>query len=155
MVKKSNRMPAACWCAWLWLAVLAMAASGCGRSGKQIPNRVPVSGRVTVAGQPLAYGTVQFVPDSPEGHSAMGTIKGGAFTVESAESFPGVVKGSYKVSIVSPQPIDPANRPSDPFSPDANKSNIPKRYGNIETSGLAVDVTGPIRDLTFELKSAE
>ena len=56
-------------------------------------------------------------------------------------------------SIVSPQPIDPSNRPSDPFSPEANKSNIPKRYGNIETSGFTVDVTGPTRDLTFDLKA--
>ena len=130
-----------------------MAASGCGRSSKQIPNRVPVSGWVTIAGEPLAYGTVQLVPDSPEGHSAMATIKAGSFTLASAESFPGVVKGSYKVSIVSPQPIDPSNRPSDPFSPEANKSNIPKRYGNIETSGFTVDVTGPTRDLTFDLKA--
>jgi hypothetical protein len=153
MVKKLNHMQAAFRCVWLWLAVLAMASSGCGRSGRQIPNRVPVSGRVTLAGQPLAYGTVQFVPESPEGHSAMATIKAGSFTLASAESFPGVVKGSYKVSIVSPQPIDPSNRPSDPFSPEANKSNIPNRYGNIETSGLAVEVTAPIRDLTFDLKA--
>jgi hypothetical protein len=153
MVKKLNHMQAAFRCVWLWLAVLAMASSGCGRSGRQIPNRVPVSGRVTLAGQPLAYGTVQFVPESPEGHSAMATIKAGSFTLASAESFPGVVKGSYKVSIVSPQPIDPSNRPSDPFSPEANKSNIPNRYGNIETSGLAVEVNAPIRDLTFDLKA--
>jgi hypothetical protein len=153
MVKKLNHMQAAFRCVWLWLAVLAMASSGCGRSGRQIPNRVPVSGRVTLAGQPLAYGTVQFVPESPEGHSAMATIKAGSFTLASAESFPGVVKGSYKVSIVSPQPIDPSNRPSDPFSPEANKSNIPNRYGNIETSGLAVEVTAPTRDLTFDLKA--
>jgi hypothetical protein len=152
-VKKSNRMQAAFRCVCLWLAVLAIASSGCGRGGRQIPNRVPVSGRVTVAGQPLAYGTVQFVPDSPEGHAAMGTIKGGAFTLQSAESFPGVVKGPYRVSIVSPQPIDPSNRPSDIFSPEANKSNIPKRYTNVETSGLSVDVTGPTRDLTFDLKA--
>jgi hypothetical protein len=153
MVKKSDQMRAAFRCVCLWLTVLAMAFSGCGRGGRQIPNRVPVSGRVTVAGQPLAYGTVQFVPDSPEGHAAMGTIKGGAFTLQSAESFPGVVKGPYRVSIVSPQPIDPSNRPSDPFSPEANKSNIPNRYGNIETSGLAVEVTAPTRDLTFDLKA--
>jgi hypothetical protein len=153
MVKKLNHMQAAFRCVWLWLAVLAMASSGCGRSGRQIPNRVPVSGRVTIAGQPLAYGTVQLVPESPEGHAAMGTIKAGSFTLASAESFPGVVKGSYKVSIVSPQPIDPSNRPSDPFSPEANKSNIPNRYGNIETSGLAVEVNAPIRDLTFDLKA--
>jgi hypothetical protein len=153
VLKKSNRMPAAFWCAWLCITLLAVAASGCGRGGKQIPNRVPVSGRVTLAGQPLAYGTVQFVPESPEGHSAMATIKAGSFTLASAESFPGVVKGSYKVSIVSPQPIDPSNRPSDPFSPEANKSNIPNRYGNIETSGLAVEVTAPTRDLTFDLKA--
>ena len=153
VLKKSNRMPAAFWCAWLCITLLAVAASGCGRSGKQIPNRVPVSGRVTVAGQPLAYGTVQLVPDSPEGHSAMGTIKAGSFTLASAESFPGVVKGRYKVSIVSPQPIDPSNRPSDPFSPEANKSNIPKRYGNIDTSGLAVEVSGPTHNLVFDLQA--
>lgn len=140
-------------CAWLWLAALAVAASGCGRGGKQLPNRVPVSGRVTIAGKPLAYGTVQFVPSTPDGHNAMGVIKGGFFTMLSAESLPGVVKGPYKVSIVSPKPIDESNRPKDPFSPDAWKSNIPKRYANIETSGLAVDIVTPTRDLTFELQA--
>jgi hypothetical protein len=71
----------------------------------------------------------------------------------SAESFPGVVKGTYKVSIVSPKPIDESNRPKNPFSPDAWKSNTPKRYANIETSGLAVDIATPIRDLTFDLQT--
>lgn len=140
-------------CAWLWVAALAVAASGCGRGGKQIPNRVPVAGRVTIAGKPLAYGTVQFVPSTPDGHSAMGVVKNGSFTMLSAESLPGVVKGPYKVSIVSPKPIDESNRPKDPFSPDAWKSNIPKRYANIETSGLAVDIATPIRDLTFDLQT--
>lgn len=142
-----------CTSVWLGLILLAMVTAGCGRGGRQIPNRVAVSGRVTFAGQPLAYGTVQFVPVSPNGHAARGPIQNGSFTMESAESFPGVVKGPYQVSIVSPQPIDPANRPDDIFSPEANKSNIPKRYGNAETSGLSIDVTGPIRDLVFELKT--
>jgi hypothetical protein len=34
-------------------------------------------------------------------------------------------------------------------------SNIPKRYNSIDTSGFTVDVTGLIRDLKFELKSAK
>lgn len=135
------------------LAMLTLAATGCGESGGKLPNRVPVSGRVTVAGRPLAYGTVQFVPDDPDGHSAMGGIKAGSFRMESAESFPGVVKGPYKVSIVSPQPIDPTNRPADMFSPEANRSNIPKRYGNPDTSGLSVDVTAATSDLVFDLQA--
>lgn len=151
MVRESSRMQNAFTCVKLWLTLLAVAAAGCGRGGKQIPHRVAVSGRVRIDGQPLAYGTVQFVPMSPDGHAALGAVQNGSFTMQSAESFPGVVKGSYKVSIVSPQPIDPTNRPSNMFAPEANKSNIPKRYGNIEKSGLTVDVTDPIRDLTFEL----
>lgn len=132
---------------------LALAMAGCGQRGVQIPNRVSVTGRVTVDGKPLEYGTVQFVPQSSEGHSAMGRVQNGRFTMESAESFPGVVKGPYKVSIVSPKPVRDADKPRVMMDPDLVESNIPKRYGNLEKSGLAVDVTGPIRDLTFDLKA--
>jgi len=137
------------------LSVIAMAVAvvGCGQRGVQIPNRVPVSGRVMIDGKPLEYGTVQFVPENPDGHPAIGRVQSGRFTMASAESFPGVVKGPYKVSIVSPKPVSDADKARVVMDPDLVESNIPKRYWNLQTSGLAVDVTGPIRDLTFDLKA--
>jgi hypothetical protein len=156
MVRKLAHMQAAFRCVWLWLAVLATASSGCG-GGRQIPDRVSVSGQVLVDGKPLKQGTVQFVPDGPGGHSAVGTISDGRFTMKSTPSHPGVVRASYRVSIVSFNPVtangsgDAVWQPID--RPIPGSFNVPERYMSTEESGLSVDVDAPIRDLTFDLKA--
>ena len=139
----------------LLIAPLAWASAGCS-SDRPLPGSVPVLGLVTLDGEPLADGRVQFAPAGP-GQPAIGMISAGRFTMRTTATAPGVLKGAYKVSIVSDQPIGdvPLNSMGLPEKVPEAVSNIPKRYNSIDTSGFTVDVTGPIRDLKFELKSAE
>lgn len=113
-----------------------------------LPNSVAVSGRVTLDGQPLERGMVRFAPDG-QGHPALGAIDAGRFTMKATASSPGVVRGTYRVSIVcrEAEVMDAEGKFPQP------KSLIPERYEDCDTSGLAIEVTAPIRDLVFELSS--
>jgi hypothetical protein len=139
----------------LLIAPFVWAPAGCS-SDRPLPGSVPVSGLVTLDAKPLADGRVQFAP-AGSGQPAIGMISAGRFTMRTTMTAPGVLKGPYKVSIVSDQPIGdvPLNSMGLPDKVPEAVSNIPKRYNSVDTSGFTVDVTGPIRDLTFELKSAE
>jgi hypothetical protein len=71
---------------------------GCGGGGDDLP-RQAVSGTVTLGGQPLARGTIQFEPASPEAKTpAGGEIKDGAFSIPRDQ---GPTPGDYKVMITS------------------------------------------------------
>ena len=139
----------------LLIATVALAIAGCS-SDRPLPGSVPVLGLVTLDGEPLADGRVQFAAAGP-GQPAIGMISAGRFTMRTTATAPGVLKGPYKVSIVSDQPIGdvPLNSMGLPEKLPEAVSNIPKRYNSIDTSGFTVDVTGLIRDLKFELKSAK
>jgi hypothetical protein len=74
---------------------------GCG------PRRLPVSGTVTVDGQPLNVGQLVFTPDTAKGNTARvvctSRIKDGRYNLETngvtrSESGSGVPPGWYKVS---------------------------------------------------------
>ena len=77
-----------------WLLVL----SGCGASSDNLP-REAVSGSVTIEGQPLAKGTIQFAPTSDKlPTTATAGINDGKYSIPRAE---GLVPGTYKVAITS------------------------------------------------------
>lgn len=78
------------------LAVLGSAiAAGCGSSG---PERVAVAGTVMLDGQPLALGTVQFVPEADTtGPAAFATVKGGYFELPESEGPP---SGTFRVEVI-------------------------------------------------------
>jgi hypothetical protein len=72
--------------------------AGCGASGDELP-REAVSGTVTIAGQPLAQGRIQFEPSSPEAKTpAGGEIKDGTFRITRDQ---GPTPGDYRVMITS------------------------------------------------------
>jgi hypothetical protein len=99
-----------------------------------------VSGVVRFQGQPLAGGTVTFVDtDNQKRHSAIG--KDGRYRVE------GPAPGTARIVVVShprvPEGFNPA-RPGQPGGKAAEekRDNVPKRYADVETSGLSVVVSG-------------
>jgi len=141
--------------AGIWLSIAAVVvACGCSRVDS-LSGTVPVSGTVTHDGRPLAQGTIRFAPESG-GQPATGPIVDGRFKMQTTASSPGVRKGRYRVSIVSEKPGSipdlPPGVPPGPNMPMA-ESLIPKRYNDVRSSGLEVDVTGPIRDLSFALEA--
>jgi len=73
-------------------------APGCGRSGVE---RVPIRGRVTLDGAPLAYGSILFTPiGAARGPRAGGVIIAGVYAIEQAE---GPLPGELSVEIHAPR----------------------------------------------------
>jgi len=152
--------------------VAVSVACGCGESG---PRVVPVSGKVTLDGVPLAHKTIQFIPNigtpgsgagattNAEGTYELIATRGGALV-----DCKGVCPGDYKVVVVEPMfPIDveikPAADTGEPApaiglsAPGPRKPKgqiIPKIYGTRETTPLAVIVPEKGGMLAIELKSA-
>ena len=137
-------------------ASLLALVGGCGSADRPIAGSVAVSGTVTFNGQPLDQGMVRFAPDGGMGQPATGQIKNGRFAMQTTASSPGVVPGKYKVSVVSNKPfIPPVLAPGTPPDPKADlepESYIPKRYNDIKTSGLELDVKGASSAATFALQ---
>jgi hypothetical protein len=125
------------------ISVAALAAgfviAGCKQPGDE-GNRVPVAGTVSFKdGKPLARGTVIFTPDSAKGntsqHEPRGAIDaGGKYKLSTTPSLHGVSPGWYTVTIVSQAPYDESKSSWDP------PWLIDRKYGNRQTSGLAVEV---------------
>ena len=111
------------------LALVVASLGGCGGSDR--PNTIPISGRITINGQPPGeFGRLHFQPTQV----ADGYVKrpaGGSFTSEgtyrvmSWKPDDGLVPGHYTVSLM---PADLAT------------SKIPTKYREAVTSGLEVDV---------------
>lgn len=136
--------------------------SGCG-SGK--PATVPVTGTVTLDGNPLEGASVTFTP-AEGGRLATGkTDASGNFTLMTFEAGDGALAGPNKVGVskmevsgdVQGDPTaDPGDMLSGPPGAGGNqppKSLIPKKYANPETSGITVDVQSGMDPVTIELSS--
>jgi len=138
------------WCA---SAVAVLAISGC--SGVKTPPVGQVGGIVTLDGQPLTKGQVQFVPDSSKGtkgRMAVGLIgNDGRFSLTAFKPGDGALVGFHKVVIICEEEM-PAFDPKSP--PPPPKSLIPIRYTDPNTSGLTAEVKSAGKnDFTFALES--
>ena len=134
----------------VFLVVLGMASSGCSGSGDELP-REPVSGTVSLDGEPVADGMIQFTPSGGSGVGGGARIQAGSFSIL-RES--GLVPGSYQVSINAA--ASPAAEPSKSAVPKKGaqlaRELIPAKY-NSQTK-LAVDIKkGGASDLKFDLQS--
>lgn len=128
------------------LAVLALAAAGCG------PSRATVSGKVTLHGKPVTAGTVLFV-------GANNQIATGKLDDEGRYVAPRVPLGSVKVGVQTLRPEQvrgmAANRPKDaPPLPSrlTNLVPVPPKYADPETSGLTCDVNQRQQEHNIDLK---
>ena len=129
--------------------VCALGVIGCMDSVGTISNLVPVTGSVAFDGKPLPHGTILFDPDGGDGQPAVGKIVNGEFTMVTTVSAPGVVKGKYRVRVESTEPFTPPPNAVPPF-PEA-KSLIPKKYNDLKTSGLTVEVEDGMVPVVFDL----
>jgi hypothetical protein len=136
------------------LALLVLASSGCGAPEEDNRTREPISGTVSLDGQPLAKGTIQFQPASQaEGVAAGGMIDDGRFNIPRDE---GPVPGKYKVAIDvredSGTTLAPGETPGAPKFPKKKPvALIPPRY-NAQTELTAEVKSGGPNTFTFELK---
>jgi hypothetical protein len=129
-------------------ACLALVLGGCG-SGEEHPPTIPVKGKVTHKGQPVTTGTITFQPGS--GQAATGQIQAdGSYELSTYGEKDGAVEGHHKVMVVandgSPNMI-PGSTPG--YKP--GKDLVPKKYNNIDTSGLEATVSKDKPTIDFDL----
>jgi len=139
-------------CAAVLLAVVALCLSGCGSSDGY--TLVPVSGMITLDGQPLAGATVSFQRSGGEATVGPGsgavTDASGKYELKTAEanSHPGAVVGMHVVRITGVQDQRDA---SDDTQHPLVKDPVPLRYRD---PGLNFDVPADGTDkANFELTS--
>ena len=135
----------------LLLALLVL--GGCSGATDDLP-RQAVSGQVTLNGQPLSSGTIQFQPGA--GPRAV-SMSGGALIQDGSYSIPrneGLVPGKYKVSVsaasgdaTAPAPKDVAPGRSPRLLPDL----IPPQY-NARTTLEAEVKLNDANTFNFDLK---
>jgi hypothetical protein len=137
------------------IGLLLAVAVGCSDGW---PKLVPVSGKVTLDGKPLAYKSVYFHPEkgTPGTGAATTTKEDGSYTLlairnGALKTLPGVPAGAYRVVISEPMiPIEPppaAEGPAGapppavgPPAPSRKRPVIPARYNTPETTPLRAEV---------------
>ena len=117
------------------LAILSLLAAGCG-GGNKLPPLAPVKGKVSVDGQPLTRGMVQFSPDTTKGASgptAVGPIDASGNYELTTDGQSGAMVGPHRVSVVAR--AEPKNE-MDTLPP----SLIADKFSQPSTSGLSFEV---------------
>ena len=150
------------------VAVVLLSFVGCGDNG---PALVPVSGKVTLDGKPLALKNVRFVPEpgTPGQGAGANTDAEGRYTLLSVRpgatrDTPGTPPGAYKVVVAEPMfpietkmPEQTGDAPAPAIGlPDPRKRAkpvIPAAYTSPEATPLKVTVPSNGGVIDLELKS--
>ncbi|QDV69719.1 hypothetical protein Poly24_34360 [Rosistilla carotiformis] len=103
---------------------------------------VPVTGTVTIDGEPLPMGSIMVAPAS--GPVAYGTIdREGRFTLQTRDG-EGCVVGTHPVSITASEMVQGGA---------AIRRLVPERYSDFASSELSIEVTDPTPEVRIELTS--
>lgn len=118
------------------IVALALVFTGC----NQGPKLVPIEGRVTLDGQPVAFGDIRVIPTS--GRPAYATLdEQGHFKLFTDEQ-EGCALGNHIVTLNSARSISDTDI----------RRFAPAKYDAGHTSDARLDVTGPKKDVVIELK---
>jgi len=137
------------------LSVLLATLIGCG-GGANLPDTVPVSGTVTLNGQPLANASVAFVPTGTTGgEGGYGTTdQDGRYELAYLKGGSGVPVGDYRVviskrampdgsDVVDESDVAPMDSPA--------REVLPPRYSNEQHSRLSATVSDGDGSFDFDL----
>lgn len=130
---------------------LLVATAGC-QHKPDLPPLAPTSGTITLDGQPLDSGNVQFVPEESKGTSGpIGTGRigpDGKYEISTA-GVSGALVGHHLVAIEAFEASDLSDHSISP-------SLVPQRYTNFHTSGLTAEVkAGENNVVDLELTSPD
>ncbi len=135
------------------ISLLLISCPGCGPGNEQ--NRQPLSGQVTLDGDPLEAGSISFEPLDATGEAirAGAAIQDGAFRIDQEKGLP---PGKYRVRISAGRPAgdadQPAKLPGAPRPVIVPKSIIPAKYNM--NSELEVEIVeGDENEFDFDLVS--
>ena len=118
------------------LSVALSCAVGCGPGTE----RVRVAGQVLIDGKPVTKGEITVAPAGKR--AAFGTIDSeGRFTLTTYEPGDGTTLGTHSVAVHSGEFLDPMHK----------MWNVPKKYANLATSGLSLNVDGPTDSAVINL----
>jgi hypothetical protein len=107
-----------------------------------------VSGRVTLDSKPLTTGDVAFY--AGEGTAlAIGHIDSSGYYQLQTGTEKGLQPGTYQVTVVASEVIEPTT----PFASPTPRLLTPPKYGNVETSGLIVEVKPGANRFDIDLRS--
>ena len=125
------------------LCFVALLGSGCSGGGKQA-----LSGKVSLDGEAVAEGKIDFLPTDGKSTTASGIIKQGRYEAT-------VPVGSFLVKIYSSKVVGKHKRYNTPDSPmdDTVKEWIPEKFN--KQSKLVREIDGKTTELDFELKTKE
>jgi hypothetical protein len=120
-------------------APILLMCGGCGPSSAiQSAETVPVKGKVTYKGQPLARGVITFEPRN-SGRQASGQIgPDGTFELTTLSKGDGAAVGKHRISVSETG-----------ASPKAEL--VPKKYTEVNTSKIEVEVTKDKTDYPIDL----
>lgn len=126
------------------------AVCGCGQNGNKI---VPVSGKVTLDGEPLAGGVINFQPQAAARSSTAGPgsssriDENGSFRLETIDGIDGAAVATHKVKVYSYSPETPvaSDRDTGP-----RKERVPAKYNYQTTLTFEVPSEGTA-EANFEL----
>jgi hypothetical protein len=143
-----------------FLVILAGAGMALGCGQKDVP-LVPVSGKVTVDGQPLTSGSVSLVPDVPRGNEGaqaadkmtMPSLSGGKIGPDGTYKIytggkEGAPLGKYKVRIV---PSQTETKP-DKDAKEAPDIGYNKKYTDANKTPLRYEVVASPKPGAYDLK---
>ncbi|MFN0198137.1 MAG: hypothetical protein ACKVT0_15425 [Planctomycetaceae bacterium] len=123
-------------------ASLFVVLPGCGADGPPAVTRFPVTGTVTLDGQPIDSGNIRFLDTTVSGGDA-GDIKGGSYSLQAT---PGKKRVEIIATRASSKPVE--------GKPDVmdTESLIPPQY-NTKSELTAEVVADKPNEFKFELKS--
>jgi hypothetical protein len=144
-------------------ALSSVCIAGCGGgNNKKTPKLVPVSGKVTLGGQPLTAGVVTFFPDESKGnkgeYSATGSIDADGNYKLTTDGKEGAPLGAYRVSVntqgmpgsAAKESADGTKTSTPPTGYTATTINT--KYLTPTTSGLTFEVVENAGAGTYDIK---
>lgn len=137
------------WTRLVLLVTLVANLTGCGRRGYEGAERFPVSGSVTVDGEPMDLGTISFLPTTSGNRVSGGMIEDGKYAIPEAQ---GANTGSYRVEIrwgkkTGKHSFDPELK----LDVEQRAEGLPAKYHKQST--LTADVSKANHAFDFELQS--
>lgn len=137
----------------LILPVVLVPCAGCGQKSTG-PKTYPVTGIVTLKGEPVSGATVTFHGADGKSTAVGTTDAAGRYTLTAGPAGKGALAGKYEVAIVKFKAAEPAPAatageyvPPDPNQPPppAPENLLPAKYADPKTSALTAEVqtSGP------------
>jgi len=128
-----------------WMILIGCMASGCGHHGLDVPTAT-ISGIVTLDGQPVEKGTINFIPADGLAPTAGAIVQAGKYSLKAP-------KGEARIQISAPKVVGTRKIYDTPDSPieDVVEENIPSIYN--ADSVLTYKVKTNQSNVDFDLKS--